>query len=121
MRTVLLGALIILASLQYGCGKPTELADQIPAVEGILEFFESGMAIGGEADPQGYILKDYHWVSGEPAFAYSRIYIDGPVDSSYLRKRVRVVGRPEMISAGGVETRKRTFLRIRAERITLID
>ena len=121
MRSVLLGTLMLLASLQCGCSKPSELADQTPTVEGILEFFESGMAIGGEADPQGYILKGYQWVSGEPAFAYSRIYIDGPVDSSYLRKRVRVVGRPEMISAGGVETRKRTFLRIRAERITLID
>ena len=121
MRTFLLCTLIILASFQYGCNKPTESTDKSPTVEGILDFFESGMAIGGEADPAGYILKDYHWISGQPAFAYSRIYIEGPVDPSYVHKRVRVVGNPETISAGGVETRKRTFLRIRVRRITIID
>ena len=120
MKTILLIFLIV-ASIQCGCSKATETNESGPTVEGIVGLHPPTMAIGGEADPPGYILRDYRWISGQPGFAYSRIYIEGPLDSSYLNKRVRVTGKIETISVGGVETSKRTFLRIMAERITTVD
>lgn len=114
--------ILMFASLKLGCSSsPIEIKNPSPSVEGIVNFVPPTMAIGGEADPSGFILTNYHWISGQPAFPYSRIYIDGQVASSYLEKRVRVTGKVETITAGGVETPKRTFIKIQSEQIKIID
>ena len=111
---------LILGVIQVNCSDPTQSSGGNPCVEGTVEYFAPRAAIGGEADPSGFILRDYRWISGQPAFSYSRIYASGALDSSYLQKRVQVTGKVERITAGGVETPKRTFLRMETERIQII-
>ena len=110
------------ASLKLGCSSNLiEIKNTSPSVVGVVNFVPPTMAIGGEADPSGFILTNYHWISGQPTFPYSKIYIDGQIDSSYLGKRVQVTGKVETITAGGVETPKRTFLKIQSEQIKITD
>ena len=114
--------ILMFAGIKLGCSSnPIEIKNTSPSVEGVVNFVPPTMAIGGEADPSGFILTNCRWISGQPAFPYSRIYIDGQINSSYLEKRVRVTGNVETITAGGVETPKRTFLKIQVEQIKVID
>ena len=37
-----------------------------------------------------FILTNYEWFSGEPDYQYSRVYITGEIDSSYLLKEIEI-------------------------------
>lgn len=115
--------ILIFAGIQLGCtsNQLSETKTTNPSVEGVVNFAQPTMAIGGEVDPSGFFLTNFRWISGQPDFLYSRIYVEGQIDSSYLNKRVRVTGKTELITAGGVETPKRTFLKIQAEHIAVVD
>lgn len=78
-----------------------------PWYAGTVRDFQAPMAIGGESDPSGLIL--------EARDSDQRIYLsmDGnpmhPSLKSYIGKQVRLRGNLRNVTAGGVETPRRTF------------
>lgn len=105
-----LAPLIILSIFLVACAAKTTLHENgLTVVEGKVGYYGPRMAIGAEADPSGFILLECRWLSGAPTFSYSRVYVKGAIDSSYLNKRVRITGALEKLSAGGVETPLRNF------------
>ena len=77
------------------------------SINGTVQFFDGGVAIGAEADPTGYILANQ--------LRYDRLYLraDGSLQSpkveEYLNQAVAVTGKLDTITVGGVETDQRSF------------
>ena len=121
MKIIFLGFAFFF-SLLLSCSKPLEIKDDNVSIEGKVEYYsEKSYAIGGETDPSGFILSDYQWKTKEPGFDYYRIYVANDIDSSYLNKRVHIIGKLEILEAGGVETRKREFPEIKINQIEIIN
>jgi len=98
---------------------------------GVVRFHDAGVAIGGETDPNGYILKADHRAAMQkhltnPALTKNdrkklaplvdkRLYlrVKGSLTSDDLKPRlgskVHVTGTLDVLSAGGVETPLRHF------------
>lgn len=132
MRAVLLGLLAAGALAVAGCG------DGHARFTGMVAWHDPGMAIGGEADPAGYVLAGDHreavrrHLADAPPEERQRVgYDDGTLfrgpgwDRLYLRlegsldhprlkalddERVTVRGTFDLLHAGGVETPARKFL-----------
>ena len=118
---MLLLAIVGLVAVMIGCEKEsTSPNNGVAVIEGSVSYYPPTMAIGGEADPFGFILTDYQWLSGAPTFSYSRVYVGGGIDSSYLGLRVRLSGQLEKLSAGGVETPLRHFPKVETQNIQVI-
>jgi hypothetical protein len=99
---------------------PTTAGNERSIVEGTVGYFPPTVAIGGEADPSGFILTDCRWINGAPSFVRSRVYVNDGVDSSFLRMRVRVSGAWDTLSAGGVETAPRLFPLMKVQRLEVV-
>lgn len=110
-KIILLG---FIAAFYAGC------TPEQAVVEGKADYYPITAAIGGEADPAGFILSDAQWISGKPDASNSRIYLIGQVDSSYLQKRIQVTGAARTVSAGGVETPRRIFPEVQVERVKVL-
>jgi len=67
---------------------------QVQEWTGVVEWRDGGYAIGGEADPSGYILRY------DDKFAY----LEGENIKKYLDKKVMVKGEASIKVAGGIET-----------------
>lgn len=90
----------------------TERNARLPevSVEGTVRFYIDTLVwIGGECDPSGFILANYNWLKGEPAYPHTRIYLKDSTLALYQSKRVQIVGRLDTVYAGGVETPLRRF------------
>jgi len=113
LTMILKQTIMVLASLllaRSGCDNPpTYPYYGLATVEGIVGYYPPTLAIGGEADPSGFILIEYHWVVNISSSGSARLYIQGAVDSSYMNTRVRLSGELTTITVGGFETQKRTF------------
>jgi hypothetical protein len=120
MKYTLVAFTLFSASLISCQLAPTSVNNGLPAVEGTVRYFPPTVAIGGEADPSGFILTDYQWINRAPSFEYSRLYIKDGVDSSFLGMRVRISGAVDTLSAGGVETALRLFPLIRVRRLEVV-
>ena len=71
---MLLLAIVGLVAVMIGCEKEsTSPNNGVAVIEGSVSYYPPTMAIGGEADPFGFILTDYQWLSGAPTFSYSRV------------------------------------------------
>lgn len=82
---------------------------------GAVQYHDAGMAIGGETDPYGYILKN----NGR----FDRLYLsrNGNLEADFFKKyageKVIVTGPLSTVTAGGVETPERTFPVLEVTRI----
>jgi len=114
--------LITLLIIQVGCQQgPTSPYYGQAIVEGTVGYYPPTIAIGGEADPSGFILNEYRWVWNTSSTVPSRLYIEGIVDSSYLNVRVRLSGQLTTLSAGGVETRLRHFPFLHVQTLQIVQ
>jgi hypothetical protein len=116
-------ALALLAGVAAGCrtdAEPPQADEEVdsptppapPAqsgeitITGDVEWFDGGVAIGGEADPTGYVLEQT---------VYPRLYLrrEGSLDHAAVTqnagRRVEVRGDLGEITVGGVEMPRRTF------------
>jgi hypothetical protein len=109
--------IILSMILIIGC----ESDDDIAIVEGTVGYFPPTAAVGGESDPFGFILQNYKFITGSPTYSYSRVYLNGLVDSSYINLQIRVKGKVERLSAGGVETPRRYFPKVDVSEIQAIE
>lgn len=123
MRIELILAAAVLASIAVGCESGDEvgeldevgLAPGQVVMTGTVRYHNAGMAIGGETDPYGTILAD----NG----VYDRLYLrhngslESPAVKEFEGRRVEVAGTMDTVSAGGVETPRRTFPVLVVDRI----
>lgn len=107
---LLVTVLCMAAALAAGCAHSKPSA--VPVVErewytGFVYEHDGGMAIGGEADPTGWILVGDH--------GFKRLYLrrDGSLRdeglAAFKGKYVEVKGEIDLIEVGGVETDRRYF------------
>ena len=79
-------------------------------IEGMVDYYVDKLYwIGGECDPSGFVVTDITWYHGEPDSYFSRVYLGGIIDSTYLGETVEIYGAMDAIHAGGVETPPRQF------------
>ena len=110
MIRLAIAALCLATALAAGCAhsRPSE----VPAVEhewytGFVYWHDGGVAIGGVADPTGWILVGDH--------GFKRLYLrhDGSLHDEELAgfkgKYVEAKGDLDLVEAGGVETPLRYF------------
>lgn len=102
--------LCLAAALAAGCAhsKPSE----VPVVErnwytGFVYEHDGGLAIGGEADPSGWVLLGDH--SFKRLYLRSNGSLRDPGLASLRGKYVEVQGDLDLIEVGGVETDRRYF------------
>ncbi|MBC8402578.1 MAG: hypothetical protein H8E14_13910 [Candidatus Marinimicrobia bacterium] len=89
--------------------------------EGCLSYFvDTLLWVGGECDPNGFILEDYTWVYGSDEI-YNRLYITGNVDSTNLEMNVRVGGKIDTVFAGGMVSPLRTYFKIIADTVYAVN
>ncbi len=117
--TIIFGTLIV-SILTITCSDNSENVydDYKVHIDGTVQYFlDTLMWAGGEGDPSGFILTEYEWLSGEPDFEYTRIYLAGEIDSSYLSQTLEIGGVLDTLTAGGFETTIREFPLVVAEKI----
>ncbi|MFO7898583.1 MAG: hypothetical protein R6V58_05940, partial [Planctomycetota bacterium] len=109
-----------------GGGGPKEAPEPgVVTLTGTVDFHQAGVAIGGETDPSGYILTGDHAGQVEASLKKmgklpetglrDRVYLRraGKLDHDrlemLLNRKVKVTGKLDVVSAGGVETPTRHF------------
>ncbi len=103
------------------CSHPTAIQTNNARLEGIVVYFIEEMAIGGEVDPSGFVLKDPKWNFGEPGYSYRRIYLTGSINSLYIQRRVSVEGVVDTLIISGVERGIRYFPIVEVSKLKIID
>ena len=86
-----------------------EVLPEVAIAGNVLYYVDTVSWTGGEGDPSGFILTDPNWLSGEPTFTYSRIYLKDSTIGSLAGSRVRITGTLDTIWVGGIQTPRRTF------------
>lgn len=108
-----------------GAGPKKAPKPGVVTLTGTVDFYQAGAAIGGETDPSGYILTGDHAGQVEASLKKTgkapetglrdRVYLRraGKLDHDTLRmllnNKIKVTGKLDVVSAGGVETPKRHF------------
>ncbi len=86
---------MILVFVCTGCSRestsPTSPTSNTSTIEGTVVYFEGGGTVEMPY-PAGFILTNYQWITSPPDSSYGRIYLLGKVDTSFINKRVHVVG-----------------------------
>jgi len=118
MKPIFVSLFLLLSA--GGCNKPTEVNVQQAILEGSLSYFQAPPAIGGETDPSGYIIANPKWISGEPNYAYARVYVSNGEPIVYQSEQVRVTGTIDSIFAGGIETPRRKFPLVKISSINAV-
>lgn len=106
-------------TLEFVLVNHPSLENDVEELTGTLRTFDGGVAIGGEADPSGFILETPGPLSlcgDNPLLPRpGRLYVSGDVPASLIGKEVRVRGVLSLLRVGGVETPAREFLQIEAK------
>jgi hypothetical protein len=65
--------------------------NNISIVEGIVGYHGGGNTRETHYH-EGFILQNYNWIANPPSTQRSVMYLEGPIDSSYIDKQVRIEG-----------------------------
>jgi hypothetical protein len=104
MKTRYFLVFLILVAVCVKCSNesksPTSATPTVSTIEGTVIYFEGGGTVE-MIYPPGFILINYQWITPPPDSSYGMIYLVDKVDSSYIDKHVRVVGKAEKITLTG--------------------
>jgi hypothetical protein len=120
MRKIISYLAFLLMFLFACCSEPVEPITGEATIEGTIEYYQAPPAIGGECDPDGYIIINPKWISGEPSYSYGRVYLKDGQITNHVSQKVRIGGTLDSLFAGGVETPRRKFPLINVSGIQII-
>ena len=89
---------------------------------GFVQYFVDTTHLGGgPKDPSGYVIADPVWLSEEPSYTYTRVYLDDSALAQYVFKVVRIKGTLDTLKAGGNGTPLRLYPLVRVESILKVE
>ena len=110
------------SKIPLSCTGPVDNYGKYAIIKGTVDYYiDTLLWVGGECDPEGFILTDYTWIIKEPYYSYYRVYVNSLIDSSYISNKVKIFGKVKTIFAGGIVTPKRKFPMIESDSIAIIS